>query len=75
MDVDAEDRLGETLLAWSEVFADYEILQPFPQLSGPVLSLTEDERTALALTRFENTSFPDSGKRPTAGPDRTGEGS
>ncbi|NJP97645.1 DUF4132 domain-containing protein [Nonomuraea sp. FMUSA5-5] len=24
--------LGESLAAWSEVFADYEILQPFPQL-------------------------------------------
>ncbi|WP_062433929.1 DUF4132 domain-containing protein [Herbidospora daliensis] len=28
--------LGETLGAWAEVFADYEILQPFPQLGRDV---------------------------------------
>ncbi|MCQ0014009.1 DUF4132 domain-containing protein [Actinomadura madurae] len=28
-------RLGDSLGAWSELFADYEILQPFPQLGGP----------------------------------------
>lgn len=30
--------LGSAVQAWSEVFADYEILQPFPQLGRPVHS-------------------------------------
>ncbi|MFI6025408.1 DUF4132 domain-containing protein [Amycolatopsis magusensis] len=45
--------LGDALAAWSEVFADYEILQPFPQLGRQVLALTEEERAALTLTRFD----------------------
>jgi predicted DNA-binding WGR domain protein len=45
--------LGDALAAWAEVFADYEILQPFPQLGRPVLALTDEERAALTLTRFD----------------------
>lgn len=44
--------LGETLGAWPGVFADYEILQPFPQLGREVLALTADERDARLLNRF-----------------------
>ena len=44
--------LGETLGAWSDVFADYEILQPFPQLGREVLALTADERSSRLLHRF-----------------------
>jgi hypothetical protein len=44
--------LGETLGAWSDVFADYEILQPFPQLGREVLALTAEERGARLLNRF-----------------------
>ncbi len=44
--------LGETLGAWSDVFADYEILQPFPQLGREVLALTAEERAARLLHRF-----------------------
>jgi predicted DNA-binding WGR domain protein len=44
--------LGETLGAWSDVFADYEILQPFPQLGREVLALTAEERAARLLRRF-----------------------
>ncbi|HWI04048.1 MAG TPA: DUF4132 domain-containing protein, partial [Acidimicrobiales bacterium] len=44
--------LGETVGAWSDVFADYEILQPFPQLGREVLALTEEERSARLLRRF-----------------------
>lgn len=44
--------LGETLGAWSDVFADYEILQPFPQLGREVLALTAEERSARLLHRF-----------------------
>ncbi|MGB3439106.1 MAG: DUF4132 domain-containing protein [Actinophytocola sp.] len=45
--------LGDALAAWAAVFADYEILQPFPQLGRPVLALTDDERAALTLARFD----------------------
>ncbi|MBE1537233.1 DUF4132 domain-containing protein [Actinomadura algeriensis] len=46
-------RLGaEAVAAWSEVFADYEILQPFPQLGRPVIVLTERERDGDRLERF-----------------------
>lgn len=48
--------LGDALTAWSEVFADYEILQPFPQLGRQVLALTDEERTALTLARFGKVS-------------------
>ena len=50
--------LGETLATWSEVFADYEILQPFPQLGRPVAALDESERTAEHLKRFEGVTAP-----------------
>ncbi|MGA5821153.1 WGR and DUF4132 domain-containing protein [Kitasatospora sp. NPDC094028] len=46
--------LGEHLAAWSELFADYEILQPFRQLGRPVYALTDEERAGHRLTRFEN---------------------
>ncbi|MFI0356932.1 DUF4132 domain-containing protein [Actinomadura sp. 9N407] len=44
--------LGEALPAWAEVFADYEILQPFAQLGRPVHTLTDEERTATQLERL-----------------------
>ncbi|GAA3016216.1 DUF4132 domain-containing protein [Kitasatospora sp. NPDC127116] len=46
--------LGDGLADWSELFADYEILQPFPQLGRPVYALTDEERAGHRLTRFEN---------------------
>ncbi|GAB2849824.1 hypothetical protein GCM10027176_61190 [Actinoallomurus bryophytorum] len=45
--------LAGSLDAWSEVFADYEILQPFPQLGRAVYVLTDEERAGSRLTRFE----------------------
>ncbi|MET8577262.1 DUF4132 domain-containing protein [Streptomyces sp. NPDC005012] len=45
--------LGADLEAWAELFADYEILQPFPQLGRPVHTLTEEEAGGHRLTRFE----------------------
>ncbi|MCD0444858.1 DUF4132 domain-containing protein [Glycomyces sp. A-F 0318] len=39
--------------AWAEVLADYEILQPFPQLSRPVMAFTDEELATGHLTRFE----------------------
>ncbi|NVI90400.1 DUF4132 domain-containing protein [Actinomadura sp. BRA 177] len=44
--------------AWSEVFADYEILQPFPQLGRPVHALTGEERESGRLARFEGLKVP-----------------
>ena len=45
--------LADALPAWAEVFADYEILQPFPQLGRPVHALTDAERADTELTRFD----------------------
>ncbi len=39
--------------AWAELFADYEIAQPFPQLARPVHALTADEAAGHRLPRFE----------------------
>jgi predicted DNA-binding WGR domain protein len=51
-------QLGEELAAWAEVFADYEILQPFAQLGRPVYALTEQERAERNLARFEGAVVP-----------------
>ncbi|MFD0903319.1 DUF4132 domain-containing protein [Actinomadura sediminis] len=52
-------RLGEDeLKAWSALFADYEILQPFPQLERPVHALTAAERDACRLDRLTGRRGP-----------------
>ncbi|MGI5163267.1 DUF4132 domain-containing protein [Spirillospora sp. CA-253888] len=50
--------LGGAAKAWAEVFADYEILQPFPQLGRPVHALTETERAGKRLDYFEGVTVP-----------------
>jgi hypothetical protein len=45
--------LEDHLAAWVELFADYEILQPFAQLGRPFYRLTDDERAAHRLARVE----------------------
>ncbi|MGV9409991.1 DUF4132 domain-containing protein [Nocardia sp. NPDC003693] len=50
--------LGDTVTGWSEVFAEYELLQPFPQLQRESYTLAPVERTALTLTRFEGRTVP-----------------
>ncbi|MGH3240842.1 MAG: DUF4132 domain-containing protein, partial [Spirillospora sp.] len=50
--------LDGALPAWAELFADYEIMQPFPQLGRPVHRLAGDERGAGRLTRFEGLEVP-----------------
>ncbi|MFG1851911.1 DUF4132 domain-containing protein [Actinomadura geliboluensis] len=50
--------LGGEVKAWSEVFLDYEILQPFEQLARPVHELTGEERETGRLTRFEGLVAP-----------------
>lgn len=41
------------LAAFGQIFADYEIAQPFAQLGREVFRLTAEEESAFALTRFE----------------------
>jgi hypothetical protein len=50
--------LGDTIAAWSALFADYEVLQPFPQLGREVFTLTDDERKATVLARFAGIRVP-----------------
>jgi hypothetical protein len=44
--------------AWGEIFADYEILQPFPQLGREVHALTDEEKATYRLGRFEGKAVP-----------------
>ncbi|MFC8390218.1 DUF4132 domain-containing protein [Streptomyces sp. NPDC057238] len=50
--------LGDELEAWADLFADYEILQPFPQLGRPVHAFTDEEATGHRLARFEGVTVP-----------------
>jgi hypothetical protein len=45
--------LGAATATWAELFADYEILQPFDQLGRPVMAFTGDELATGRLQRFE----------------------
>lgn len=51
-------QLGDTLPDWVEVFADYGILPPFPQLSRPTFTLTAEEAASSRLGRFEGLTVP-----------------
>ncbi|MBB4753015.1 DUF4132 domain-containing protein [Actinoplanes lobatus] len=51
-------QLGVGTSRWAEVFADYEIMQPFPQLGRPVYTLTEQEAATGRLERFEGVTVP-----------------
>ncbi|AOS64157.1 hypothetical protein BKA25_002092 [Actinoalloteichus hymeniacidonis] len=46
------------MTAWGEQFADYEILQPFPQLARTSRGLTDEEAAGHTLTRFEGAEVP-----------------
>jgi hypothetical protein len=48
VEVEVEERA-----AWSALFGEYRILQPFEQLGRPVFTMTEEERTAKGLDRLE----------------------
>ncbi|MFC9975113.1 DUF4132 domain-containing protein [Spirillospora sp. NPDC127200] len=50
--------LGDAAEVWAEVFADYEILQPFRQLGRPVHALTDAERKSRDLDRFTDVTVP-----------------
>ncbi|MEU1759712.1 DUF4132 domain-containing protein [Micromonospora sp. NPDC005686] len=51
-------RLGAAVPAWAEVLADYEILQPFPQLGREVYRLDEAERKEKLLHRHMGVTVP-----------------
>ncbi|XVV08635.1 DUF4132 domain-containing protein [Actinoplanes sp. CA-131856] len=40
------------LADWRQIFADYEILQPFPQINRPAVALTGAQRAATSLPGF-----------------------
>ncbi len=44
----------ESVTAFSQIFTDYEILQPFKQLGREVYALSDAEKQAGVLTRFQN---------------------
>ncbi|MFF2551458.1 DUF4132 domain-containing protein [Nocardia sp. NPDC058058] len=50
--------LGDDLGAWGEVFADYEILQPFPQLQRETYAFDADEVDRGTLPRFQDLIIP-----------------
>ncbi|QKW18279.1 DUF4132 domain-containing protein [Kitasatospora sp. NA04385] len=50
--------LGPDLAAWTELFTDYEIVQPFPQLALPIGALTAEEAAGNRLPRFEGRTVP-----------------
>jgi hypothetical protein len=43
---------------WSEVFADYELMPPFPQLGRPVYHLQESDVEAETITRHKEVAVP-----------------
>ncbi|MQM28639.1 DUF4132 domain-containing protein [Glycomyces albidus] len=45
--------LGDETPAWTALFADYELLQPFDQLARPRLRFTDDELETGDLGRFD----------------------
>ncbi|MEV6719192.1 DUF4132 domain-containing protein [Lentzea sp. NPDC051208] len=50
--------LRDAAAAWGEVFADYEILQPFPQLGRPVHLVASAEDVLPRLKKFCATPYP-----------------
>jgi hypothetical protein len=43
----------DQVAAWAELFADYEVLQPFDQLGRPIMVFTPEELATGRLARFE----------------------
>jgi hypothetical protein len=65
--LDANARIGvahplhlseEQRTAWGEVFSDYEIIPPFPQLGRRVHLLQPEEENATEITRFNGPNIP-----------------
>ncbi|WP_238018207.1 DUF4132 domain-containing protein [Dactylosporangium sp. AC04546] len=51
-------QLGANVPRWAELFADYEILQPFPQLGRETYTATEEELRSTELTRYSGMKVP-----------------
>ncbi|MFC3897751.1 DUF4132 domain-containing protein [Lentzea rhizosphaerae] len=50
--------LQGVLETWGEIFADYEILQPFPQLSRPLHVLAADDDLLARIKKYCDTPYP-----------------
>lgn len=50
--------LETDLTPWAQVFADYELAQPFPQLSRPVHRPTPAEAKSEEITRLKGRKYP-----------------
>ncbi|MBB4745872.1 DUF4132 domain-containing protein [Actinoplanes lobatus] len=50
--------LGAALSLWSEVFTDYQIVQPFTQLGRETAALTPAEAAGCKITRFRGRRVP-----------------
>ncbi|MFE5795420.1 DUF4132 domain-containing protein [Streptomyces sp. NPDC056503] len=51
-------RLTGRLDVWTELLADHELVQPFPQLARPVHTATDADAAGARLTRFEGATVP-----------------
>lgn len=49
---------ADLLAAWTGIFVDYEILQPFPQLAREVFTMTVEELASGELRRYEGLVVP-----------------
>ncbi len=49
---------AEQKSAWGELFSDYEILTPFPQLSREIYTATAEELQGKEITRWDNIQIP-----------------
>jgi Domain of unknown function (DUF4132) len=43
---------------WGEIFSDYNIIQPFPQLGRPVYALEPNEMDEMEITKFKGIQIP-----------------
>ncbi len=48
----------DEITKWSNVFAEYEIIQPFPQLARETYAPDAKEKSASAITRLDKTKVP-----------------
>jgi predicted DNA-binding WGR domain protein len=49
---------AQTAGAWGQIFADYQLLQPFSQLGRPTYAPTAEERTGTELVRVKGLKVP-----------------
>jgi hypothetical protein len=50
--------VDEERKVWIEMWSDYELIPPFPQLNRPVYKLTLDEADSVDLCRFSSVEIP-----------------